>query len=377
MSSTQGGVGTIATEGPVLVIGTGLIGTSVALALRSHGVTVYLSDPSPTSLALASDMGAGTPLTQVPNPHPRLVVVAAPPDVAADCVVDALAEYPEAVVTDVSSVKVSISQAVADRAADKSRYVGSHPMAGRARSGSSFADKDLFYGQPWVIVPSADSSESSELTVRNLAVDLGGIPLRLAPEEHDVAVAYVSHVPQLVSSLLAARLLEAPGGALSLAGQGLRDTTRIASSDPRLWTAIISGNASPIAEVLSDLSADLARVVERLESFSEGEAGAVGTVSEVMSRGNLGVSRIPGKHGQAQRRWAEVEVLVPDRPGELGRLFSDLAEAGVNIEDLALEHSAGKKFGLANISVQPGVQSHAVAELEQRGWRVISGGPAQ
>lgn len=376
MSSSSGMTTPLATTGPVLVVGTGLIGTSAALALRAAEIEVYLSDPSPTSLALACDMGGGLPVDSVASPQPNLVVVASPPDVAAQCVVAALQDYPGAVVTDVASVKVAVEQEVATLAeADHlPRYVGSHPMAGKARTGSTHADRDLFYGKPWVIVPGRATSAAAALVVRNLAVDLGAIPLELSPAEHDKAVAYISHVPQIVSSLLAARLLDAPAEALDLAGQGLRDTTRIAASDPRLWTAIISGNAAAIADVLDSLAGDLGAVVERLGRYRDGASGAVGLINEVMTAGNQGVSRIPGKHGEAQRRWADLEVMVPDKPGELGRLFSELGDADINIEDLTLEHSSGKRFGLANIMVDPAHQLRAVEELEQRGWRVISGG---
>ena len=366
----------LSTRGPVLVIGTGLIGTSIALALRSAKVDVYLSDTSPTSLSLAADMGAGVSLVEIDNPDPSLVVVAAPPDVAADCVLDALSKYPNAVVTDVASVKTAVETAVEKTGTDTQlpRYVGSHPMAGRSRSGASYAVADLFYGQPWVIVPTSKSDPVATLTVRNLAVDLGAIPIDMGPEDHDLAVAYVSHVPQLVASLLAARLLEADAHAMDLAGQGLRDTTRIAASDPRLWTAIIAGNAEPIAAVLDDIGQDLAHLTERLRGHSEGQAGAVGVISEIMTAGNRGRSRIPGKHGGAQRRWGEVEVLVPDRPGELARLFGDVGSANINIEDLALEHAAGRRFGIATLMVDPADQLVAVAELEERGWRVINAG---
>lgn len=366
----------LATTGPVLVWGTGLIGTSIALALRGGGVTVYLRDISPTSLALAADMGAGVPVDEVEEPTPALVVVAAPPDVAAGCVIEALREYPRAVVTDVASVKKNVEDAVEAAALDSdlSRYVGSHPMAGRERSGAGYAVQDLFYGQPWVIVPTARSAPESVLAVRNLAVDLRAVPLEMTPAAHDEAVAYVSHVPQLISSLLAGRLLAAPGEALALAGQGLRDTTRIASSDPRLWTAIIAGNAGPIARILDDLGDDLQLLVERLRRFDEGNPGAVGIISEVMTAGNRGQSRIPGKHGGAQRRWAEIEVMVPDQPGALAQLFGDFGTAEINIEDLTLEHASGRRFGIATIMVDPANLLQAVDELEARGWRILSSG---
>lgn len=366
----------LSTNGPVLVWGTGLIGTSIALALKADGIEVYLRDISPTSLSLAVDMGAGIPIADVALAQPSLVVVAAPADVAAECVVEALKEYPQAIVTDVASVKSAVEAGVEQSGAtsDLPRYVGSHPMAGRSRSGASYAVADLFYGQPWVIVPTRFSDPAAVLAVRHLAVDLGAIPVEMGPADHDEAVAYVSHVPQLVSSLLAGRLLEATGTALELAGQGLRDTTRIAASDPRLWTAIVAGNAEPIARILDDFGDDLSVLVERLRRYSEGHPGAVGIISEVITAGNRGRSRIPGKHGGAQRRWAELEVLVPDQPGELGRLFTEVGAAGINIEDLALEHAAGRRFGIATLMVDPADQLTAVDELENRGWRVINGG---
>lgn len=368
-----------ATRGPVLVIGTGLLGTSVALALRSAGVEVFLSDTSPTSERLATDMGAGEAYSgQV---RPSLVVVATPPDVAGATVLSSLDRFPGAVVTDVASVKVAVMEDVrheAERRDDPmfaARYVGSHPMAGRERSGASAADTDLFIGRPWVVVPHEVSFPTAVLAVRTLAVDLGAFPIEMPAEEHDRSVALVSHVPQLVSSLLAGRLAQAPSGALSLAGQGLRDTTRIAASDPRLWTTIIAGNAEPVRDVLRAISHDLSYLLEALDRAAvEGplEGGSVGAVNRIMLEGNRGVERIPGKHGGAPARYAEVEVLVPDEPGELGRLFTELGELGINIEDLSLEHSAGQAVGVARLQVQPSVAYQAERDLEARGWRIIA-----
>ena len=197
----------VSTRGPVLIVGTGLLGTSLALALRTVGVEVLLSDTSPTSLALARDMGAGT-LHGEDSPEPQVVVVATPPDVAADVVVAQLNAHPSAVVTDVASVKERVVTEVRSRAgAQARRYVGSHPMAGRERSGAGAADCDLFAGRPWVVV-GQDSDPQAELIIRNLAVDVGATPVRMGAAEHDAAVAAVSHVPQLIASLVAARLEE-------------------------------------------------------------------------------------------------------------------------------------------------------------------------
>lgn len=370
----------VATQGPVLIIGTGLLGTSVALALQAGGVHVLLSDTSPTSERLAADMGAGEPLGES-TPQPRLVLVATPPDVAGPTVVAALERYPEAIVTDVASVKVAVMQDVQDEAARRndplfaSRYVGSHPMAGRERSGASAADADLFVGRPWVVVPHAASSAAALLCVRTLAIDLGAMPLEMTAGDHDRSVALVSHVPQLLSSLLAARLAKAPTDALNLAGQGLRDTTRIAASDPRLWTTILAGNAEPVVNILRAVDADLKTLIDglgRAAVLGPLQGGSVGAVNRIMVEGNRGVERIPGKHGGAPARYAEVEVLIPDQPGELGRLFTEMGHLGINIEDLAVEHSAGQKMGLVRLQVAPSLAYQAERDLEERGWRIIA-----
>ena len=377
----------VSTRGPVLIIGTGLLGTSLALALRTADVEVQLSDTSPTSLALARDMGAGTPHDKH-SPEPQVVVVATPPDVTADVVVAQLSAHPNAVVTDVASVKERVVAEVRARAgAEARRYVGSHPMAGRERSGAGSADSDLFAGRPWVVV-GQDSDPEAELAIRNLAVDVGATPVRMGASEHDAAVAAVSHMPQLIASLVAARLEELGEGALALSGQGLRDVTRIAASDPRLWSAIVVGNAGPVADLLRRISDDLSALITGIEAAAcdpggpeytaPGAAstiapGAVGAVTDVMTRGNAGRARIPGKHGGAPRRYAEVQVLVPDAAGELGRLFSDVGAAGVNIEDFSLEHSAGQSAGIALISVLPAAAQGLEEALDAKGWRVIAG----
>lgn len=371
----------VATTGPVLVVGTGLLGTSAGLALSAAGVDVLLSDTSPTSQRLAQDVGAGRPVAYMGAEGPTLVLVATPPDVAGGCVVEALTHYPGAVVTDVASVKSAVVEDVlreAEKTGDPAiaaRYVGSHPMAGRERSGAGAADADLFIGRPWVVVPHQGSSAEAQLAVRTLATDLGAVPLEMDADTHDHSVALVSHVPQLVASLLAARLADAPGVALGLAGQGLRDTTRIAASDPRLWTSILAGNAGPVVETLEALGADLEDLLVHLRAAAvQGplEGGSVGAVNRVMEAGNRGVARIPGKHGGAPQRFSEVEVLVPDRPGELGRLFTELGEIGVNLEDLTLDHSAGQQVGVARVMVDPARARDAELGLERRGWRIIA-----
>ena len=191
----------------------------------------------------------------------------------------------------------------------------------------------------------------------------------MPPDEHDRSVALVSHVPQLVASLLAGRFVEAPDGSLRLAGQGVRDTTRIAGSAPELWVQILGANAAPVVDVLDALAADLSAVADALRAPDA--PGARRAVADTIRRGNDGVERLPGKHGQ-NRRYETIVVMVDDTAGQLGRLFGELGELDVNVEDLRLEHSPGAQFGLAEISVAPNAVVRAIDGLEARGWRIAS-----
>jgi len=353
--------------GTVRVVGAGLLGSSIGHALRALGADVVLADASPSQLRLAVDYGAGRPASE--DDRPSLIVVAVPPDVTADVVARELAAFPTAVVTDVASVKLAPLHELRARGLDLTHYIGSHPMAGRERGGAISARADIFVGRPWVVCRDEETPAADLALVEALALDVGATPVEMTPEEHDSAVALISHVPQLVASLLAGRFVDAPDGALRLAGQGVRDTTRIAASAPELWVQILGANAEPVVDVLDALADDLRAVSSALRAPDS--PGARRAVADTIRRGNDGVERLPGKHGQ-NRRFEQVVVMVDDAPGQLGRLFGELGELGVNVEDLRLEHSPGAQFGLAEISVVPGAVRQAVDGLTSRGWKIAS-----
>lgn len=369
--------------GPVLIIGSGLLGASIGLGLRAAGYEdVYVQDISPTAEAVAQDIGAGTSFSTLSEEErtafaPQLVVVAAPPDSAGAVCARALntyaprpeAGYPGAVVTDVASVKVQPLADVLASGADASRYVGSHPMAGREKSGPVAARGELFQARPWIICEHDSVRPECVRLVRSVAVELGAIVTSLGVEEHDRTVALISHVPQAMSSLLASRLQDTPLYALSLAGQGLRDTVRIAASDPTLWVQIFAANADPIVQTLYGVRDDLNRLIATLENPTA--SGARLDLAQLMSEGNAGVSRIPGKHGTAPAAFAKMTVLVDDTPGTLARLLAEIGELGANLEDLRLEHSTGAPVGMAEISVNPSIHEALVRDLSARGWRVV------
>lgn len=356
---------TARTTGSVLVIGTGLLGASIGLGLRQQQVEVLLEDSSPSSVDLAVDYGAGRRLS--PADSPALVVVAVPPDRVGEVVAAALQRFPRALVTDVASVKQLPLEQLQVQGADLGRYLGSHPLAGRERGGAISARADLFLGRPWVITPHSGSTVEHRRVLEALILDLGAVPTELPATEHDRAVALISHLPHLIATLMAARLVEAPPAAINLAGQGLRDVTRIAASDPELWVQILGANAAAIVPMLRAVQADLTELVGVLTDPAA--PGARRLLADRLAIGNTGVARLPGKHGRDDR-FSALVVLIDDTPGQLARLLTEVGELGVNLEDLRLEHSPGAPIGIVELSVLPEKLRGLEADLVERGWRI-------
>jgi prephenate dehydrogenase len=355
----------------VLVRGTGLIGTSLALALRDKGTEVFLSDADPAAAKLAADLGAGTVLPDLRDGKgiADIAVLAMPPAlvgeelaIAQECAVADL-------YTDVASVKVLPAARARALGCHLESFVPGHPLAGRERHGPAAAQADLFLGRTWALCPLPETAPHAVEAVTALVVAAGADPVVTDAETHDRWVALVSHAPHLVATAMAARLAPAdvPGDALRLAGQGLRDVTRIAAGDSALWTQILSANAGPVAEVVAAVAQDLTEVA-RLLAASGTPAGD--GVTGLLDRGRAGVGRIPGKHGGQPRKFTVVQVVIADRPGELARLFNAAGAAGVNIEDIRLEHSPGLPVGVAELSVRPDQAATLLDAMEEGGWPV-------
>lgn len=355
-----------------LVIGTGLIGTSAALALVSRGVQVHLADHDPEQARTAAALGAGT--DEEPEGPVDLAIIAAPPAHVATVLADAMRRGVARGYIDVASVKGGPRRELEALGLDLSSYIGTHPMSGREKSGPLAATGDLFEGRPWVLTPTRDT----DTEVLNLALELvshcRAVPVVMDADAHDRAVALVSHMPHLVSSMVAARLENAEEAAVRLCGQGIRDVTRIAASDPRMWIDILSANPGPVADLLTDVAADIEETVQALRSLQSSDeakrgAGAVG-IEDVLRRGNAGQVRVPGKHGSAPRTYEVVAVLIDDQPGQLARIFADAGRAGVNIEDVRIEHATGQQAGLVQLMVEPQTAPVLTAALRERGWAI-------
>jgi prephenate dehydrogenase len=384
--------------GSAVVIGTGLIGTSIALALREQGVTVWLTDHDPAAARLAADLGAGKVLpeplgaavrgrgspetAESPGRRPQaqdgpwadLAVLAVPPAAVAPSLAAAQARRLARWYTDVASVKVLPLRQASELGCDLACFVPGHPLSGRERSGPAAARADLFLGRPWVICPGPQTAPEAIAAVAGLVRCCHGELVQADAHEHDHWVALVSHAPHLVAAAMAAQLTDAPGGALGLAGQGLRDVTRIAAGDPGLWTQILAANAAPVARVLADLAADLTAVAEALAETGApphpADHPSVKLLAGLLEEGSAGVARIPGKRGTPVRDNAVVQVVIPDQPGELARLFQVAGESGVNIEDIGIEHSPGLPVGVAELTVRPDAVARLTQALAAAGWPV-------
>ncbi len=278
----------------VLVAGVGLIGTSVALALRSQGIEVYLSDPDPKTLRTAVSLGAGR--TDPPSEQVDLAVLAVPPEQVAGLLAQLQKQETAIAYSDVASVKLQLQNAVLLLGCDLSSYVGGHPLAGRERSGPLAARADLFRGRPWVLTPTNDTQPVVLDQVLELVALCGAIPTVADAAVHDRAVALISHMPHMMSSLVASRLAEADPFSLRLAGTGARDMTRIAAGDVDLWTEILTANAAAIAEVMEQVNIELSIAIKAMRALAGGgqnkRAYGLRELRRLLQRGVRGQAQI-------------------------------------------------------------------------------------
>ncbi|MGV9269039.1 prephenate dehydrogenase [Kitasatospora sp. NPDC003701] len=358
----------------VAVVGTGLIGTSVALAARRRGLTTYLLDRSSLAVGAAVALNAGV---AGPPPEPvDLAVIAVPPAQLAPVLKEqqdlGLAHW----YTDVSSVKARTRTAAEEAGCDLGRFVGGHPMAGSERSGPFAAAADLFQGRNWVLTPSRESDRHAVDLVLQLVALCGARPILMEEDDHDRAVALVSHAPHLVASVLSAQLESMEPGTARLAGQGLRDTTRVAGGSPGLWTDILGTNAVAVADILAGFSKDLDQVLDALRDIGADDPqrrrSGEHTLGELLSRGVAGQDRVPrrgpGRPGDGNGR---VSVPVANHPEAVEQLFADVWNTGMHIVDLNVDHVPDEPFGRLDLTVDPEAADDLAAQLTKRGWAVL------
>jgi prephenate dehydrogenase len=339
------------------VVGTGLIGASVALALRAHGWTVSGVDNDEGRAAEA--LGAGVIDAVGFDPDSELVVVAVPVSSVAAAARDALAACPQATVTDVGSVKAPIVAAV-----DDARFVGGHPMAGSEQDGLKGADANLFNGATWVLTPTDDTDPSRYADLRTTIGSIGADVVELRPERHDALVALVSHVPHLTAATLmgiAASTAEEHATLLRLAAGGFRDMTRIAAGHPAIWPDICAENRDAILDGLDALTAALEEV---RATVAGGDRAALLARLEVARAARI---NLPARIAAADAL-VEVRIPVPDRPGVLAEVTTLAGELDVNIVDLEIAHSAEGDRGVLIVTIDALASDRVCAALGARGY---------
>ncbi len=352
----------------VAVLGTGMIGTSIALAAARAAMQVTGWDLSPEVAARAAASGslkaAGSLEEAVEGAD--LVVVCTPIAAIAQTVTRALQASPSAVVTDAGSIKAHVAREVetlADPAA-MARFVPGHPMGGSERSGPEHASASVVDDIVWVIAPTPHSTEPAVALVEAFVSAVGARPARLTPERHDRLVAFVSHLPQVASTTLMGLAVTEESDEpdiLLLAAGGFRDLTRLAASDPSLWSEILLANRDQISEAI-----DL--FVRRLQLLRDevvaGRAPEVERTFDQAKKARLNLATKP----QVRAGVAVLQIPIPDEPGALARMTGTLADGDVNIEDLQIVHSPEGGRGTVHLTVAASAASEAESVLSGRGY---------
>jgi prephenate dehydrogenase len=341
------------------IVGAGLIGTSIALRLKEKGWSVELSDSDPISESLARDLLGAT----VERVAPEIVVIATPPNSVLEAVKREFEANPSAIFIDVTSTKTKLHVEIAALSGLASRFVGTHPISGREVGGPQSARSDLFDGRAWII--SSSHTDNVELigSVKEFIEILGGVAYQMTPEEHDYLFARISHLPQLLSTALAAAI-EPVGESIDLAGQGLRDLLRLSGSKFELWNEILLANRDEVLESIQTFKKKILEIEESLKLNNSTQLGNIFTVANSVHE------KLSGKHGLRPREYSYLNVVIEDKPGQLSAIFHECADISVNVEDLALEHSPKQETGLIRLALSPGDAQRLHLHLKKKGWRV-------
>lgn len=361
----------------VLVVGCGLLGTSVGLALQGSELSdVTVWDRDAEAVRIAVTRGAGRVWDRAERA--RIAVVAVPPAATAEVLAELHQLNIAQTYTHVCSVQSHVQAEVEMLLADASRVVGGHPLAGREVGGAASGVLDLFVGRTWAVCPGRLSDSTAVAEVRHLAQACGAVPFEVEAEDHDAAVALLSHLPQVAATALAGLLTDqAERSVRELSGPGLADTTRLAAGSPALWAEVLEANAAHVAPQVHALAGALqalARVLDQLadrDDPSLGRAELQAKLEQFLLRGNAGRRLVPVKRGEVAGAFAGVRVELSDEPGQLAQLLLAAGEAGINVEDLRLEHVPGRPRGVAELLVTPGVEQSLARALGEQGWRLV------
>lgn len=343
----------------VRVVGAGLIGTSIGLALKSTGIDVEMVDSDLRAQEFSTDLVKGHLVTK-----PDLIVVCVPISQTEQIVLEQLKLNPDSIVCDIASVKSDLQlkvEAISDQAQN---FISLHPMAGREIAGAEGARADLFQGRAWLAIENQVTGKRAISAAEELIKICGATIYWITSDEHDLLVAKISHLPQILSSAIAGQLRYVSVENLNIAGQGLKDVTRLAQSDPSLWSEILLQNRQAI-------TAELIKIIQTLSNLHKNlMENNIDEVGKFLIEGVEGKKRIPGKHGGVERNYSNLAIVIDDKPGELARIFNECANVLVNVEDLNIEHSPGQETGLITLSLSETDCSKLLKHLDKQGFKV-------
>jgi len=341
----------------VRIVGAGLIGTSIGLALSAKNIPVEMVDVDSRNQGLAQDLTGAISISD-----PELIILATPLRALSQVINEQYPLNPNSTFMDVCSVKVEPLEKVKASKLPLRQFVGTHPMAGREVGGAESARADLFLSRSWIITPDSQAEPAAVSLVKSLIQLLGATCVELDAASHDAAVARVSHLPQIAATLVAGSLHGVAPQWLDLAGAGLRDTTRIAASDENLWKEIINSNSKEIKGLLTTLHNELGAMIDAVDDQEK--------IAAIMRKGRDGRNLIPGKHGGKAREYTYVPIVIDDKPGQLGAIFNECAAMSVNVEDLAIEHSPGQLNALITLALSADDAVKLSNHLSSIGWNV-------
>ena len=345
------------------VIGAGLMGSSIALALSDKGHEISISDSSKTVQSAARvflNLSAET------FSDPDVVLVAVPPASISQVIIESKSKFSNATLIDIASIMSKPINEVEATFGAIDNWIPSHPMAGKESGGFENASYDLLKDRLWVISPLPNTPKAHIERAQQVIKDCGALVFEMPADEHDRTVALTSHLPQILATALAEQLNGLKEEALLVSGQGLRDLTRIAASSGNLWNEILVANKENVVLAIDAIQATL-------ESFKNSIAASSNErIIQHFDSGNEGKKKIPGKHGGAPQNFTLVAIEIDDKPGQLAAIFATAGNANVNIEDVRIDHALGKEVAIVELYVEKENAVKLKSALSKDGWKLRS-----
>lgn len=343
----------------IVIIGGGLIGGSISLALTRLNIEHFLIDENPEIKQILENKGSI--FTSIADSEVNLVIVSVPPAINGDIVSSALSRFPNALIIDTASIKQPVTEQLVKNEY-RNRFFGTHPMAGKEQSGALFADMNLFADRVWIICPNKSNGRYLDFLSEFLS-HLGAVVVTMDALEHDKVVSRISHLPQVLSSTLAS-IINVNSDRVDIAGQGFRDVTRIAKSNAELWSQILLGNSENVI-------GDLTEVIQLLSNLSESlQNNDKEAVRKYFDKAQVQALSFPGKHGQEKLGHASFKVRVKDEPGSLAALFNLASGLNLNIEDVYIDHVVNRPVAVVTLYVDKADLERARKAFQLDGWQL-------